>query len=331
MIVSLNNQLLQEYRFIDIFKFFCSFLIIGIHSKPFAEISMLDHAFGMLTRIAVPFFFISSSFFLFKKDFSWKRIAGYCKRMLLLYILYGFIYVIYELVTNTFAVNVFFIKFFVSGYQHLWFLHQGVIAVLIISAFTQVFKSPKLLYFFAAVIYVLGVAVFTFYPLIQWIEPVRWFHSSFISQILFERSWLFYAVPYMALGYYFANNRCPGKKISVAGIFVSYLFLAAESFFGVYFVHVPSTVLWISVAPLSFFVFSLVSNIRLKTSWKTETLRKSSTLIYCIHLIVIFVLQPLVLNNFLLFVITAVISFVYSIIVIKLSSLRHFRFLHFLY
>ena len=131
----------EDFRFIDIFKFFCAFLIIGIHTSPFYEINILNNAFGMLTRIAVPFFFVSSSFFLFKKEFSWKRIGNYCKRMLLLYAVYSVIYVIYELASGQFVLNNFLIKFFVSGYQHLWFLQQSVIAVLVISLIIRITKK----------------------------------------------------------------------------------------------------------------------------------------------------------------------------------------------
>ena len=331
MSVNLSRKTKSHYRFIDIIKFFCSFLIIGIHTNPFGFSSILDNAFGMLTRIAVPFFFVSSAFFLFKNEFSWKRVMGYCKRMMLLYAVYSVIYVIYDLVTGQVIWSTFFIKLFVSGYQHLWFLQQSVIAVLVIALITQVFKKPKLLYILAAALYFIGVMMFTYYPLTEWIEPVEWLHKGIISEIVFERSWFFYAVPYMAIGYYFSKNPMPRIKHSIIGVAVSYSLLALECVIGIFAVHAPSTVLWFSVLPLSFFIFSLVAQIEFNVECNVLALRKSSTLIYCIHLLIVFILQSLGLNYILLFIVTSVLSLLYSFVVIKLSSLRYLRFLKILY
>ena len=322
----------ENYRFIDIFKFICAFLIIGIHTSPFQEIGILNNAFGVLTRIAVPFFFVSSSFFLFRKDFSWKRIAGYCKRMLLLYFIYSVIYVIYELLSGQFVLNGFLIKFFISGYQHLWFLQQSVIAVLIISFITKVIKSPLLLYVLAALFYVIGVLMFTYRPLVNDIPIVQAYHSSMISQIIFERSCFFYAVPYMAIGYYFANNSFVKKSYSATGIIVSFILLAVEGFIGINILHASYTVLWFSVIPLSFFLFSFVAQVNVKKDFNTVILRKLSTLIYCIHLLVVFLLNyfdfPL---HILLFMSASIISLFYGVIILKLSSLKYFKFLKVLY
>ena len=320
-----------DFRFIDIFKFFCSFLIIGIHTNPFGGNNLLDNAFGMLTRIAVPFFFVSSAFFLFKKEFMWSRIARYCKRLLLLYAVYSVFYVIYELFTQQFVWNDFLIKFFFSGYQHLWFLQQSVIAVLVISLFIRLFKNPRLLYILSAAFYVIGVFVFTLRPISMNIPLVQSYYGSFLYEIIFERSWIFYAVPYMAIGYYFSQNGFCTKKISAIGIAVSLFLLIAESFIGVYIIHVTSTVLWLSVLPLSFFIFSMVAQINLKGNYNVIFLRKSSTLIYCIHLLIVFILESFGINHMILFILTSVLSFLYSVIVIKLSSLRYLRFLKILY
>ena len=326
-----NNSIL-DFRFIDIFKFFCSFLIIGIHTAPFLNFGILDSAFGMLTRIAVPFFFVSSSFFLFKKEFSWKRIGNYCKRMLLLYAVYSLFYVIYELISGQFVLNVFLVKFFLSGYQHLWFLQQGVIAVLVISLILRLTRKPWMLYVIAIVCFFIGVLVLTYYPLTRVIPGVEMYRHSFWYNIIFERSWIFYALPYMAMGYYFAQNGFIKKSVSVIGIVISYLLLAAESFIGIYLVHVPSTVLWFSVFPLSFCIFSLVSQIQLKAGINTLIFRKLSTLIYCIHLLIIYLLEYLQIPwHLLLFVLTSVLSLLYGIAVVKLSSLRYLRFLNILY
>lgn len=322
----------EDYRFIDIFKFFCAFLIIGIHSAPFLKMGILDNVFSMVTKIAVPFFFISSSFFLFRKEFSWKRIAGYCKRVLLLYVIYSTFYVVYELLCGQFVLNGFLIKFFISGYQHLWFLQQSVIAVLFIALILRLFKKPWLLYTIAIVFYIIGILLFTYRPLVNDISIVQAYHRSMVSQIIFERSWIFYAVPYMAIGYYFANNSFVKKSYSVVGTIVFFTLLAVEGFIGINILHTSYTVLWFSVIPLSFFLFSFVAQVNVKKDFNTVILRKLSTLIYCIHLLVVFLLNYLDFPlHILLFVSASIISLFYSVIILKLSSLKYFKFLKVLY
>ena len=70
------------YYSIDIYKFVASLMVVAIHTHPF-DGTELDYYFTSFCRIAVPFFFISSSFFFFCK--STLNICAYTKRMLTLY------------------------------------------------------------------------------------------------------------------------------------------------------------------------------------------------------------------------------------------------------
>ena len=45
---------------IDIAKLFMAVLVIGIHTEPFSFNFWLDKGFGIVTRLCVPFFFVSS-------------------------------------------------------------------------------------------------------------------------------------------------------------------------------------------------------------------------------------------------------------------------------
>ena len=188
------------------------------------------------------------------------------------------------------------------------------------------------MYTAAIICFIIGVLILTYYPLTKGLPAVENYRRSFLYYIVFERSWIFYAFPYMAMGYYFAQNSFLKKSVSAIGIVISFFLLAAESFLGIYFINVPSTVLWFSVFPLSFCVFSLVSQIRLKGKTNTLLLRRLSTLIYCIHLLVVYLLGYLPIPwHFLLFAAASVISLLYGLIAVKLSSVRWLRFLNILY
>lgn len=67
---SYKNKLMGESKgrinSIDIFRYICSVMVIAIHTAPFSDINeQLGYAFSqIIPRIAVPFFFAVSGYFL---------------------------------------------------------------------------------------------------------------------------------------------------------------------------------------------------------------------------------------------------------------------------
>lgn len=76
----------KEYKAIDLFKFVASILVVTLHTKPFAWFADVDYYFTCFGRIAVPFFFITTSFFFFNKEKP--DIKRYTKRLSILYLLW---------------------------------------------------------------------------------------------------------------------------------------------------------------------------------------------------------------------------------------------------
>lgn len=121
---------------VDILKIILALLVIALHIFP---VSKLAGAEGMIsyviasgiTRIAVPTFFLITGYFLRNKledrDYIWK----YCKRILLLYVVWQCIYIpdlfrFYHLGRYT------KLQFWLQicyGYWHLWYLLASVLAV----------------------------------------------------------------------------------------------------------------------------------------------------------------------------------------------------------
>ena len=66
----------REYIFIDIMKFIDSIFIVMLNVNPLVSLSPIISFFitAIFARIAVPFFFLSSGFFMAKKMQNWKRL-----------------------------------------------------------------------------------------------------------------------------------------------------------------------------------------------------------------------------------------------------------------
>ena len=89
----------RQYNAIDIMKFIMSFLVVMIHKPIFSP----EHPFAkyiseeVIAALAVPFFFIVSSFLCFKKMNGTKednkKFISFENRLLILYIIWTIIYI----------------------------------------------------------------------------------------------------------------------------------------------------------------------------------------------------------------------------------------------
>ncbi|MBQ7596721.1 MAG: acyltransferase, partial [Clostridia bacterium] len=141
----------KEYKGIDVFKFICAVMVVAIHTFK-AEENSVGFYFTLMhfCSLAVPFFFVCSGFFLFKKmefdeKFRIKKtkenfaiLVTFEKRIILSYLIWSVIYFIVKL-ANAFSDGkqevVEYIKelpfnFFLNGTElHLWYLLCIIYAV----------------------------------------------------------------------------------------------------------------------------------------------------------------------------------------------------------
>jgi len=94
------NAKIKQYNSLDLMKFISAILIIVLHTSPFQSYNALI-SFGLrnvVTIIAVPFFFCTSGFLLFKKlfvlsqDEKGKYFKHYIKRLCIMYGLWSLVY-----------------------------------------------------------------------------------------------------------------------------------------------------------------------------------------------------------------------------------------------
>ena len=133
---------------IDLIEFICAFLIFTIHIPPFqeplsgAEESVNFWLRNCLCRLAVPFYFVSSGFLLFRNTsfhaFDTDRIRNYCLKLLRLIGIWSI------LLANVEA-------------RHLWYLHATVVAVVLLSLCLRFRLRLPLIWAAACVLYAIGL------------------------------------------------------------------------------------------------------------------------------------------------------------------------------
>lgn len=73
---------MTQHKSLDIFKFVAAILVVTLHAHPLSGYSDGDYFLTALCRVAVPFFFITSSYLFFSRG---KRFGDFAKRILILY------------------------------------------------------------------------------------------------------------------------------------------------------------------------------------------------------------------------------------------------------
>lgn len=293
---------MKKYNMLDIFKFILAFFVIGIHT-----LDESNQWLNILFDIAVPFYFISSSYLLFnkikdmKKEDKLTNIKKYILRMLYLYIIWLIIYspiTIYMYIKDDlYDINLIIDiikKLFLTGmigtcYQ-LWYILYTTYSSIIIYIFIK--KDININYLLIMSILLVIIGYFINIDLIKYII-----------------SHLGCGLLYMSLGNVFNRIKYNNTIVLFVLLIITYLL----SIFASAYIKYLNPIL----------LFMLVINIKVKDNEVYKVLRKSSTLIYFIHLIILFMYDlidryiNISINSF---ITVSIVSFVCSLIIICLSN-----------
>ena len=140
--------------------------------------------------------------------------------------------------------------------------------------------------------------------------------------------------PYYAVGMYIAKtegNKSDNWKPHLIGSIISFMMLVAESLVFILVFKTTKTVLWISVLPLTYFVFSFLKNINISIPLNVSlVLRKLSTIIYVSH--GLFLIVFINMQYMMYFLSVTIASIIFGLILIALSDkTRIFKWLKYLY
>ena len=192
-----------------------------------------------------------------------------------------------------------------GSYYHFWYLISLIYALPLFYLCIRLIKKKTILLLLSIGMYsfrVLTLAYSLFIP-----ETIANIPSLFerISAVFVA---LFTILPLLLLGFFIALGFYPKLKIAIIGLVISVILLVIEALV----LHnrgVDNVSFLFSTYPTVFFIFSIA----LKISWKpknsiTRLLGAISLIIYCIHPLIILVLQCFTQETIILFLITSIIS-----------------------
>lgn len=276
----ISNELSSNnFNGIDLIKFLCAFLICIIHTAPFSleYFGYADICNFVLQksacRIAVPFYFVASGFFLFRKidlnNFDVDRIKNYCFKLIRLWGMWMLLLVF-------------------GGTYHLWYLSATAVAVTILSILLYHQVKFRYITIIAVLLYIVGLLGDSYYGIIEPLKEINLLGSIITEyETVFSstRNGIFMGLIFVFMGAVFAYKKINiNIKVAFLGFVASMGMLVVESFILNINGFSKTFNMYISLLPATFFLFCIATGIKLKDNKVYGKLRVIGVLIYYLHL-----------------------------------------------
>lgn len=278
----------KGYTGIDRFRLIAALLVVTIHTSPLATYSetgdfILTRA---VARIAVPFFFMTSGFFLFSEGTgNVRKLTAFLKRTAVLYAAAIFLYLPVNLYTGYFRMDCFLPNVlkdlvFDGTFYHLWYLPASMAGAAITwylikrTGFSVSFAVTLLLY-------VVGLFGDSYYGIAEKIPILQSFYQQLFLVSDYTRNGFFFAPVFFVLGGMLRegqrkeNRRFDGV---IAGI--SFGAMIAEALLLKHFSVQRHDSMYLCLLPCAYFFFRFLITFRGKRS---PVSGQVSLLVYLIH------------------------------------------------
>lgn len=317
----------RAYTGIDLFRIIAAILVIAIHTSPlllFGETADFILT-GVIARVAVPFFFMTSGFFLISTGNCAKRVCNFVKNTAIIYGIAIALYIPVNIYNNYFSMenllpNILKDIIFDGTLYHLWYLPAAIIGV--IFAWLLVRKCGLLTAFtVTAVLYVVGLFGDSYYGIIKNVPLLEGFYGAIFELSDYTRNGVFFAPIFFVLGGLVGTKKVSlSLKNSLIGFGITLPLMLAEGLLLRNLGVQRHDSFYIMLIPCIVFLFSALTSAR---GHRVPHLSTIALTMYIIHPMIIVVvrlvakligLQKLLIENSIIhFLAVVIVSIVFSI------------------
>lgn len=327
----------KVYPVIDIAKFIACICVIAIHTAPLSNANENVEwcVYTGLFLLAVPFFFVSSGFFLGEKLVNGQKspkeiIINYIKRLLIPYVAFSFVNIFQNVVLmlmNDIAPKDIIINVIRSiifyPYGALWFIWACIVGTLLLYPFIRKGKLSNVAIFIGLILYCFSLLCSSYKSVTDstFLQPII---DNYLKIFISHQNGVLTGFLFLGIGIKCAEIV---KKYTIDNTKVLVLFLVA--YLSIWIEKSLLKILFECGNEANYvlsFVFAipllviLVANMHCEIPTKISiTLRHLSTGMYFLHRPIIFFVEILSLSNFLEFIIVTCISFFICIVTYKLK------------
>ncbi|MCI8329720.1 MAG: serine racemase VanT catalytic subunit [Oscillibacter sp.] len=261
---------------LDRFRLLAAALVVCIHTGPLASWSPAADFWlcRVLARIAVPFFFLCSGYFLARSG--WRDTGRFLKKTLLLYAAAVALYLPLNLYGGGYGPLEWGRRLVTEGtLYHLWYFPAVITGVLVSRGLARLGTRRALA--LAGALYLLGLGGDSYYGLVRRLPGAGAFYDGVFRVFSQSRNGLFFAPLFLLLG---AAGLRWSRRTSALGAGVSLAAMSAEGFFlrELGWQRHDSMYLFLPLCMVFFFSLLLEQN-----QGEDRRARRMSMLIYLVH------------------------------------------------
>lgn len=286
----------KNYTGIDYFRFIAALLIVAINTSPLASFSETGDFIltRIIARVAVPFFLMTSGFFLISRyTYNTEKLGAFVKKTALIYGAAILIYIPINIYNGYFKMdnllpNIIKDIVFDGTLYHLWYLPASIIGAVIAWYLVKKLNYPKAL-IVASVLYLIGLFGDSYYGITEKISCLNSLYDYIFQVTDHTRNGIFFAPIFFIIGGLIADNRPQitfGK--SIWGFAVSFALMFGEAFALHHFDLQRHDSMYVFLLPCMYFLFNVILHFKGK---RLVTLRTTSLIIYIIHPMMIVVIR----------------------------------------
>ncbi|MBP3706069.1 MAG: acyltransferase [Clostridia bacterium] len=329
---------------LDLLKFCLSLMVVAIHSNLFSR------TLYPWLRLAVPIFFIISSYLFFgkiknienQKEKS-KCLARYVKRNLILYLFWFVVLFPYTLMIRKYfsagimkGLYLMMRGFLLSDtFPASWYIQASIVAVSVVF-FLSKKMNDSMLFAISATFYILTCFRSSYWDTFSQIPVISSVLSTYTKIFMVPMHNFPAAFFWIVIGKIFAEHKIDyGKVINGICLVISAVMLYCEWLFVKNINGTYKNECYIMLMPVVFFIFSLVYDIKIKGSDIYVKMGTISIIIYTSHSIVrsivkLFFERILGIESIpLVFITVVIICIVEGFIILSLENHKFFRWLKF--
>lgn len=303
----LNKTIIKHqelnYKMIDLAKYVAAIMVICIHCNSLFPNEYLDFFIkNIVCRIAVPFFFISSAYFVRKGSKNKTNyVSDYLKKLIKSYWLWSVVFIPIGLdwIHQNLSIAGYLLPFaFLYGlihigtYYHLWYIPAMIFAIYVVDKLLKRF-SYRILFIVSILLFMFG-SIESYYGLLQ----NGWFKDSFdllIKVIFTTRSGLLYGMIFTLIGFYIYDNQdrliSLIKYIPMFTIFFFTLLIVEGTF--LFQIERLDMNFLLMLVPFSFFFFLWLLTFPYMPKYETKKFRELSKYYYFIHPVSIILIEEI--------------------------------------
>lgn len=331
----------KEYAGIDYFRMIAAFLVAANHTSPLTDISgTADFILTrVIARVAVPFFFMASSFFLFSKMQDGKqslyKLQAFIKKTAVLYFIAILFYLPLNVYTGqvgewTHLPNLLKDLIFDGTFYHMWYLPAAIMGASIVFLLLKKLKSGQA-FINSLFLYIIGLFGDSYYGISESIPFLKAVYQGLFLFSDYTRNGLFFAPIFFIMGALIsARTKIMHLKTCLAGLGASIALLLTEGLLLHNFNLQRHDCMYFMLLPCMYFLFQSLLQLKGESH---KYLRNLSLIIYLIHPAIIVVirgfakvtgLETLLIDNSIIhFMAVAIGSLLVAVILVKLLNIKH--------